>query len=256
MVLEALPPGEAVSSEIPSPPVAAPRASPHQPWVEVEWVTPFSPARWEELSRLGKEAASLEGSEVPVEEGSVLLGPVLGDEADPRAGLVKVRRHSEDRLAWSLRVGTLAGPELPESARRVHEHLKGRRGLVETILRAAAGGAIPIANHEIRFLLDPEHWRCHLLPRPASQGSPDARVLDICAGATMEYVGYRLHNGVCGIREFSIICMDHGDAQVYDVLVIATSPLKLAPGRWLPLVDDACELVVSRFFEHEEGARV
>jgi len=204
--------------------------------VTARWTTPPSADLWEKLKSIA--ASSIDGF--------LSLGPVLPDGEDRRLAKLSVHQCAGDELAWSLMLFPVPSSAPPSTIKDRDKQLGGRTGLLSIITEALPPGLPAVGGFMIRFRVPEVGFACPLLPVVLGKDSGHEAAMRLGREARLEQVGYRFDGGAGGIEEISIIYRHK--THEYSVIIAASGPLKLAPGRWLPFADDISDLALGAFF--------
>ncbi|WP_437783438.1 hypothetical protein [Sorangium sp. So ce1097] len=214
--------------------------------VVATWTTPLSDEFWSRLESLN--AVATEQSDQEGQGNTIVLGPTLPDDDDPRVAHAAAHSHKEDNeVHWGLSVQPTPQGEPPEEARKQHEKLGGRKGLASLFTEALPSGLPAVGSFRLRLSFAEDRFACAVIPAILEKGSIHDAALHLGRGARLEQVGYRFEGGgASGIEEITL--MYEHSKQRFVATVLATGPLKFGSPRWLTFADDIGELVQNTFF--------
>lgn len=169
------------------------------------------------------------------------LGPVL---VNGRLIFVLTGLPDSAGDAWAmLRSARQPGPAPPPKFLERQEKVGGAAGLGSIVTTLTGGNRRAIATYQAEISLDAKLWRGPV-PRSADAVA-DARALRL-GNASVDQVGYRFVESVGGLSEVSIVFLH--DEQTHKVNVTARGPVKVEADFSLPVIVDACDLVLAHLF--------
>jgi hypothetical protein len=223
------------------------------PEVEAEWTTPASEQLWTQLLDLYKQvrAGSRDEDTKSETDEAIVLGPVLGDEREPRVAQCAVVK-LDGTLYWQLTVSTAPDEPTPEEVTRLSHLLGGHDGLRQFIKKAVSGVEVSSVSYDISFQLRAEHWRCRVLPSPLREVD-QAALAGLVPDARVEHVGYRVQDpGSEGIQQL-FVSFDYEESR-FLVTAIVLGELDLADGQWLPPASAVARQLTDKLFERSGGS--
>lgn len=182
----------------------------------LNWKSVVDDGLWRDLlSAAGPPDGSSGGpsKDLPDEEVvvGVALGPVLPSGDESRVASLQVELDStKGHMSWALLLYPAPEGEPPADVVEEDRRLGGQAGLRKLIRRGMAGAPAPTTLH-LTLRLPGTEYETLLLSLPVDQ--IDSRASRLGAGAKREHVGYRISEGIAGLREV-VITYDHNRDQV------------------------------------------